>query len=148
MKARDIMTAHPSVIMPTDSITRAAQMMLERNVGMLPVIDDLLSRRLKGVLTDRDIVIRCVAAGHEPGCLVRDHMTSRDLCWVVLDESIDNAVRRMKQHRVRRLCVVSETGGVVGVITLADLATRLKPEEARAVTGLERRDSVTSAFAG
>jgi CBS domain-containing protein len=147
MKARDIMTAHPSVITPTDTIIRAAQMMLERNVGMLPVIEDLVSRRLKGVLTDRDIVVRCVAARHESGCLVRDHMTSRDLCWVVLDEPVNNAIIRMKQHRVRRLCVVSESGGLVGVITLADLATRLKPGDAKTVTELERRDSLLSTFA-
>jgi CBS domain-containing protein len=147
MKARDIMTAHPSVITPTDTVTRAAQMMLERNVGMLPVIENLVSRRLKGVLTDRDIVVRCVAAGHESGCLVRDHMTTRDLCWVVLDEPVNNAVIRMKQHRVRRLCVVSESGALVGVITLADLATRLKPGHVKTVTELERQEPVLAAFA-
>ena len=122
-------------------------MMRERNVGMLPVIEDLLSRRLKGVLTDRDIVLRCVASGHGAGCLVRDHMTSRDLCSVQPDEPVSEAMLRMTQHRVRRLCVVSVDGRLVGVITLADLAARLKPNDAQSVADLAGRDAAIHSFA-
>jgi CBS domain-containing protein len=70
-------------------------------------------------------------------------MTARDLCWVTLDEPVSEAVVRMKQHRVRRICVVSEGGRLAGVITLADLATRLKPVDAKSVAEFEGLDAST-----
>ena len=88
MKARDVMTAHPSVVTPDDTIRTAAQVMRDRHVGTLPVIDNLRDRQLKGIITDRDIVIRCLAAGHGADCTVKEHMTSRHLTTARLDDEV------------------------------------------------------------
>jgi CBS domain-containing protein len=127
MKARDIMTRHPSVVTPSDTLDRAAQLMKDRHVGMLPVIDDLLGRHLEGVLTERDIVTRCVATGHDPASLVGDHMTRYGLGWVTVDDDVSEVVTKMKEHHIRRIPVLADGGRLAGVIALADLAERLDP---------------------
>jgi CBS domain-containing protein len=133
MKARDIMTRHPSVVTPSDTLDRAAQLMKDRHVGMLPVVDDLLGRHLQGILTDRDIVTRCVATGHDPASLVKDHMTSHDLGWVTVDDDLTEVVTKMNQHHIRRIPVLADGGRLAGVIALADLAARLEPVSERHV---------------
>jgi CBS domain-containing protein len=146
MKARDIMTRHPSVVTPSDTLDRAAQLMKDRHIGMLPVVDDLLGRHLQGILTDRDIVTRCVATGHDPASLVRDHMTSHDLGWVAMDDDVTEVVTKMNQHHIRRIPVLADGGRLAGVIALADLATRLEPgmERRRPDAGIARKVSPKS----
>ncbi|MBM3907719.1 MAG: CBS domain-containing protein [Gemmatimonadetes bacterium] len=138
MKARDVMTAHPSVITPDEPIHRAAELMRDRRVGMLPVIDNLQSRRLQGVLTDRDIVVRCVATGRGMDAAVREHMTARHLTTVRLDEEVHDVAHKMRRDHVRRIPVLSDDNRVVGVVAVVDLATRLRPAEPTLVEGIER----------
>lgn len=141
MRARDVMTAHPSVVTPDETILKAAQVMRDRKIGLLLVIDDLQHRRLLGLLTDRDVVVRCVAAGHDAACTVREHMTRSHLTTVQLDDEVSLAAERMMRDRVRRLPVVAEGGRVVGVVALADLAARLRPGDPELVERIERQTS-------
>ncbi len=129
LTARDIMTAHPSVITPDDSVSSAAQRMRDRHVGVLPVLSDLVHRRLVGIITDRDILVRCFAAGHTGACTVREHMTSDRLEWVHPDTTLTDVVAHMKVGRVRRLLVVDGAHGLVGIISVPDLARRLEVKE-------------------
>ncbi|HVZ78891.1 MAG TPA: CBS domain-containing protein [Gemmatimonadaceae bacterium] len=129
MRARDIMTTHPSVVIPTEAIMRAAQMMRDRHVGMLPVVDDLRHRRLIGLLTDRDVTVRCVARGHAQSCTVADHMTGHPLAWVSPDADVREVAARMRERRVRRMPVIDADHRVVGLVTLFDLSTRLQGAE-------------------
>lgn len=138
MLARDIMTAHPTVVTPDDSILQAARLMRDRNVGSLPVIEDLRTRRLVGIITAGDIVTRCLAHDHGLGCLVRDHMTSVQLRWVAPDSEVHDVVVKMKQGQVRRVPVVDGDRGLVGIIAVADIARRLRPGHPSAVAELER----------
>jgi CBS domain-containing protein len=138
MKARDVMTAHPSVITPDEPIHRAAELMRDRRVGMLPVIDNLSTRRLQGVLTDRDIVVRCVASGRGLDAAVREHMTARHLTTVRLDDQVRDVAHKMRRDHVRRVPVLSDDDKVVGVVAIVDLATRLRPADPELVEGLER----------
>lgn len=130
MQARDVMKAHPSVILASDSIQTAARMMRERNIGILPVVGNLRYRSLTGVLTDRDIVMRCSAEGHGPHCTVRDHMTRGALVYVELDADAKEVAAKMEGFHLRRLPVVDARGGVVGVVALADIAARYAPATA------------------
>ena len=129
MKARDIMTPNPAVVTPDAPVARAAEIMRDLEVGVVPVVDDVSRMRLEGVLTDRDIAVRCVAQRHDAKCLVRDHMTARNIDTVTPDADVTEVIAKMEQDRVRRIPVVDEAKRLVGIIAQADLAVKLGPKE-------------------
>lgn len=141
MKVRDMMTTHPSVVSRDEPIARAAEVMRARHVGFLPVIDDLCARTLVGVLTDHDIVIRCIAAGHDRTCRVRDHMTTDALETVRSDAAPEDVLALMRARGLRRLPVLTPDGRVTGVISLRDLQTRMPLIDAPALREVVRRVS-------
>jgi CBS domain-containing protein len=119
MKARDIMTKDPRVITPDTSVQDAARMMKTEDTGVLPVVDASTSRRLVGVLTDRDIALRVVAEGRN-GAVVRDVM-SASVRSCRADDNVDDVMRVMADEQVRRIPIVDDTGTVVGIVSQADL---------------------------
>jgi CBS domain-containing protein len=123
MKANDVMTA-PALVTLSSSIAAAAQAMCDADVSLLPVVDDIEARRLQGVITDRDILERCVSARHRSGCRVGDHMTRHPLITVGPDDPLDEVFQRMENARIRRAPVVERDGRVVGVVTLDHLSVR------------------------
>jgi CBS domain-containing protein len=125
MRARDIMTPDPARVTPGDPIGTAAELMRTLDVGIIPVVEDHTNMRLVGVITDRDIVVRCVAHHHDLGCSIRDHMTARSVRAVYPDESLDDVLATMERVRVRRVPVVDDDGRLIGIIAQADLATKL-----------------------
>jgi CBS domain-containing protein len=133
MLARDVMTPSPGVIMGENSILQAAEMMRTLGIGMLPVVQDLATRRLIGVITDRDIVVRHVALQHGPSAKVRDTMTHDPLVTVRADTPISEIAERMSRWQVRRLPVLDLDGSVIGIVAQADLATRVGPSDPKLV---------------
>jgi CBS domain-containing protein len=133
MLARDVMTRDPAVVTPNDTIARAAEIMRERNVGLVPVVNDPAGMRLEGVITDRDITVRCVAERHHRDCRVADHMTSDHIDTARPDTPVDDVLDAMEHDRVRRVPVVDEHNRVVGIVAQADLALRLGPREPRKI---------------
>lgn len=125
MKARDIMTPDPQYVTPGDPITRAARIMREADVGIVPVVHDSASMRLEGVLTDRDIAIRCVADDHGRACRVADHMTGDQPRTVGPDAEAREVLSAMETSRVRRVPVVGEEQRLLGIVAQADIATKL-----------------------
>jgi CBS domain-containing protein len=121
MKARDLMATYPGVVTACDPLSRAAEIMRDWNVGMVPVVDDTLAMHLVGVITDRDIAVRCVAPRHGGRCAVKAHLTGPPLATVEPDDDVREVMERMKEHQVRRLPVVAD-GRLVGVVSMADLA--------------------------
>ena len=128
--AADIMNPGPQWIPATESLDRAAQLMRELDVGALPVSDPTdPDERMIGIITDRDITIRCVATGHDPS-----RVTAGDLCegtprWVSTDAGVDEVLHEMEGHQIRRLPVVDEDKRLVGVISEADLAHHLDDQQ-------------------
>ena len=119
MEVRDLMNPRVVSIEPTSSAALAARLISRHNVGALPVCSQ--DRRLRGVVTDRDIVLRCVAAEEDPAqTMVRDIMT-RNCATVSPGDDCREASRVMAVQQVRRLPVV-EGGRVVGILALSDLA--------------------------
>jgi CBS domain-containing protein len=112
-------------VTPDDPVTWAAELMRDRNVGALPVVASLGSRELVGILTDRDIVVRCVAAQHDRRCTVRSHMSSGYVATAGPDADSDEVTVRMGTARVRRLPVVDAGRRVLGIITSADIVRKL-----------------------
>ncbi len=116
---RDAMTERPKSVGPGATIVEAARAMRDEDAGIIPVVD---GDRLEGVITDRDIAIRIVADGHDPGSAsVRDAMSEK-LVTIDPDQDLDEAMRMMADHQVRRLPVCEEDGRLVGMLAQADVA--------------------------
>ena len=119
MKVAEIMTRNVRVVSPDRTIQEAARLMDEMNVGVLPVCD---GRRLRGMVTDRDITVRATAAGLAPDTTrVRDIM-SDNVWWCFDDDDVNHIVQLMSDHQIRRLPVVDRDKHLVGIVALGDLA--------------------------
>ena len=116
---REVMTSNPCTIDADKPISYAAKMMRDEDVGLAPVVE---GDRLVGTLTDRDIAIRVVAEGHDPDSTKVKDVASKDVVTVDPQQGLDEALRLMAEHQVRRLPVVEEDGRVVGVVAQADVA--------------------------
>lgn len=118
-KVREVMTSAPVTLRPGQPLTTAAAAMRDQGIGAVLVADD---GTLKGIVSDRDIVVRAVADGRDPGSTTLADVCSSDLVTVTPDEDADEAVRRMRQHAIRRIPVVAEGGKPVGIVSIGDLA--------------------------
>ncbi len=119
MKVCDLMSDRVVTVEQNEPVIAAARLLRQSNVGALPVCDN--QRRLRGVLTDRDIVTRCVAAGADPQTTPIREIMSRGVVTAGPFDEVEQAARLMSGDQVRRLPVVSE-GKLVGVLSLCDLA--------------------------
>ena len=131
--ARDIMTKGVRCIPAHESLDRAAEMMMELNVGALPICDG--NDRMVGMLTDRDIVVKCVAKGHDPARVTAGNLAEGTPRWIEANADIADALLEMQTHQIRRLPVV-ENKKLIGMISEADIARQL-PE--RDVHGFAER---------
>jgi CBS domain-containing protein len=114
-----LMTSNPCSIDSDKSVAYAAKMMRDEGVGLAPIVE---GNRLVGTLTDRDIAVRVVAEGKDPESTKVTEIASTDLVTVDPQQDLDEALRLMAQHQVRRLPVVEEDGRLVGVVAQADVA--------------------------
>jgi CBS domain-containing protein len=122
----DLMTSNPSTIEPDKTVADAAKLMRDEDAGLIPIVE---GQKLAGTITDRDIAIRVVAEGKDPqSSTVRDVMTSR-LVTIDPDQDLDEALRLMAEHQVRRLPVVEEDGRLVGIVAQADIAKHTSDEQ-------------------
>jgi CBS domain-containing protein len=116
---RELMSDNPCSIDADKSVAYAAKMMRDEDVGLAPIVE---GDRLVGTLTDRDIAIRVVAEGRDPESTTAREVASTDLITVDPQQELDEALRLMAQHQVRRLPVVEEDGRLVGIVAQADVA--------------------------
>ena len=137
MKIHDIMTKDPSCVTPDDSVREAAQVMKREDVGIVPVIEGRSGRRLVGVVTDRDIAIRCIADGKDGTCSVRDVMSTDDLATCRESDEVDNLMDAMRSEKVRRIPIVDERGSLVGIVSQADVLRKTQ-DPSRAGETVER----------
>jgi CBS domain-containing protein len=125
MKVSEIMTKNPRTVSPDTTVSEAARLMKEDDIGLVPVVERVggaeTRGRLVGVLTDRDIAIRHVAEGRSSDSPVSEVMSGGVLTCTA-DDSIDVAMELMGREQVRRIPVVDERGSLVGVLAQADLA--------------------------
>jgi CBS domain-containing protein len=124
-KCADVMTRDPVSCDPTDSIVRIAQLMKAQDVGAVPVVESKSSRKLVGIVTDRDIVVKTVAGGRTvENSTARDAMTNNPTTCLE-DDDVNKAVAHMSEHKVRRIPVIDAAGNLRGIIAQADIATRV-----------------------
>ncbi|GGV67360.1 CBS domain-containing protein [Streptomyces griseoloalbus] len=120
--AGDIMHRGAQWIPAHQTLDRAAQLMRELNVGALPISDE--DERLCGILTDRDIVVGCVAMGGDPARVTAGEMAKGTPRWIEADADIGEVLQEMQTHQIRRLPVI-DGKRLVGMISEADLARHL-----------------------
>lgn len=121
MRAQEIMTRDPACVTPRDPARRAAELMEQHDCGAVPVIEDGDSRRVVGVVTDRDIAVRGVARGRGADTRVEEIM-SRDPECCEADDDIQAVEAVMKERQVRRVPIIDANGSLVGIVAQADLA--------------------------
>lgn len=117
----DVMTRDVRVVEPTETVQRAAQLMDELNVGVIPVCE---GRKLVGVLTDRDITVRGVAAGVNAAATPVSEVMSASVRWCFEDQPLADVLDEMRDTQIRRMPVVDRQQLIVGIVSLGDLADR------------------------
>jgi len=127
-KNRDVMTKDPVFCQPGDSLTTVANIMKQKDVGSVPVVESGGSRRLVGIITDRDIVVKAIAEGRSPESATgKDAMTPNPVSCREEDD-VDHALKLMKERQVRRMPIVDSAGLLTGIIAQADVATRVNKD--------------------
>jgi CBS domain-containing protein len=126
MQLRDVMSRTVEAVSKDNSVAEAAQIMRDREIGFLPVID---GTELLGVVTDRDIVLRAVFAGKDPQSIRLADVASENVQTVQADADIDEAFSLMQQQQVQRLLVVDSDGHYEGVVSIGDLARQTGDEK-------------------
>jgi CBS domain-containing protein len=124
--AGQIMHKDARWIPATETLDRAAQIMRDMDIGALPVSD--AQDRMCGIVTDRDIVVKCVALGHDPAKVTAGQLCEGTPRWVEADDDIGSVLMAMESHRIRRMPVIRDKR-LVGMISEADIARHLNDEQ-------------------
>lgn len=145
MKAKDLMTPDPVVCRADSCVMDVAQLMCQGDCGVIPVVD--AAGKPIGMVTDRDITCRVVAVGADPReALARDCMTEGPIT-VGLDVSVEDCLKLLEQHQLRRLVVVDADGSCCGVIAQADIAREASEDQTAELVqkvSESRNDSTTA----
>ena len=131
MQLKDIMRTDVEIVRPDASIQEAAEKMRSLDVGALPVCG---GSRLSGMITDRDITVRATAAGRDPKTTLVSDCLSSELVYGFEDQDVEEAQALMQQKQIRRLPVLSRDKQLVGIVALADLATKVSAAKAGKAT--------------
>ncbi len=125
MKCNEVMTKKTVCCLPNDMVSKVAQLMKSENVGSIPIIEDEQTRKLVGIVTDRDLTLKIVAEElNAKSTKVADVMI-REVITCLAGDDIQKALDTMARHKVRRLPVVGKGNKIVGIIAQADVATRV-----------------------
>ena len=125
-----MMTKDPICCLPTDTVVKAAQMMKRENIGSIPVIENEQTRKLVGIVTDRDLALKVVAQGKDAKSMLVESVMTDTLVTCQAEDEIQKALDAMSEHQLRRIPIVNKENKILGIIAQADVATRVnKPEK-------------------
>lgn len=139
MRIRELMTPNPTTCEPTTTLRLVAQLLSDHDCAAVPIID---SGRVVGIVTDRDIACRCVAAGLDPLTTTASAIMSLPVLAVEADDPIEKAVLLMEENRIHHLPVVAADGSLLGIVAQSDLGRRMTNRE---FGELARNTSIRSA---
>ena len=128
-KCSDVMTDNPVYALPDDTVEKVAQLMKKEDIGPVPVVDDEQNKRLVGIVTDRDLALKVVAEGRDPQTTKVEDVMTRKLITCRPDDDVESAMKAMAQYQLRRIPVVDNDNRLVGIISQADVATRVDEPE-------------------
>jgi CBS domain-containing protein len=142
-KARDVMTKELIYASPQDTVSHVAELMKMEDIGPVLIVDNEESRRLVGIVTDRDLVLKVIAEGQDPKTTRVEEVMSKKLVTCRADDDVENAMKAMAQYQLRRIPVVEDDNRLVGIISQADIATRVGEPERTAEVVKEISESQT-----
>lgn len=125
----NLMTRDPACCLPDEGVIECARLMASNNVGVIPVVESRDTRRLVGVVTDRDLCVSVVAEGRNPEEVFVDDCMTDNVVTCRPGDDLDEALRLMAEHRLRRILVVDDSGCCVGVLSQADVARAAPPTD-------------------
>ena len=137
MKAQEIMSKNPTCVTADTPLVEAARLMKTENIGVVPVVESTGSKRLVGVLTDRDIAIRAVAEGRDGATTSVGHVMSSDVRTSAPDDSVEDVMELMGREQVRRIPIVDDRGNLVGIVAQADIVLEA-PDNRKAEKTVEK----------
>ncbi len=128
MKIQEIMTRNPATVTPGTTVRDAAKLMQREDTGILPVVESEGTKKLVGVVTDRDIAIRVVAEGRDGETRVSDVMSTGRLATLRPDADVDEAMNTMADEQVRRVPIVDDRGTLIGIVAQADIVRKARDD--------------------
>jgi len=126
MNVQEIMTRDPACATPGMTARDAAKLMQREDTGVLPVVENEQSKKLVGVVTDRDLAMRVVAEGRDGETRVSEIMSGSRLATVGPNDSVDRVMETMSSEQVRRIPIVDERGALVGIVSQADIVLKAR----------------------
>jgi CBS domain-containing protein len=129
-KVGEVMTKNPVCCLPGDTTVKAAKLMVRKNIGSIPVIESAKSKKLAGIVTDRDLVLKVVAEELDSKSTKVEAVMARKVVTCQPDDDLQKAMDAMAKHQLRRLPVVNKDNKVLGILAQADVSTRAnKPKK-------------------
>ena len=142
-KCSEVMTKNPVVCMPNDLVAKVAQVMKKEDVGPVPIVENGQTRKLVGMVTDRDLAMKIVAEGRNLETTKAEEVMSRKIVTCRADDDLQKALDAMSKNQLRRIPVVDGEDRIIGIIAQADVATRLNlPEKTAAMVNQISRAKV------
>ena len=149
MKIREAMTSNPVCCLPSDTAQKVAQVLRDNNVGSVPVVSDQQSRKLIGMITDRDICCSIVAAGLDTKSVTIEEFVHANPVTCRDGENLDKCERAMQENQIRRIPVVDGNGAVIGIVSQADLALKDNPDNvSKTVSAISKPEPEKGSIAG
>ena len=142
-KCSELMTKDPVCSMPDSMVAEVAKLMKRENIGPIPVIENEQTRKLVGIVTDRDLALKIVAEGRDAKSTKVEAVMTRQVVTCHADDDVQKALDAMSEHQLRRIPVVDSDHRILGIISQADVATRVnEPEKTAAVVkGISRSNA-------
>jgi len=128
-KCSEVMTGKPVSCVPDDVVARAAKLMKVGNIGSIPVVENEKSLKLVGIVTDRDLALHIVAEGRDPKSTHVAAVMTGNVVTCLPDDDLQKALDAMAKHQLRRIPVVDSESRLLGIISQADVATRVDQPE-------------------
>jgi CBS domain-containing protein len=128
-KCSEIMTEDVVYCLPNDPVSKAAQLMKKEDIGPILIVDNDQTKTLVGIVTDRDLALKVVGEGRDPQKTKVEEVMTRKLVTCHADDNVESAMKAMAQYQLRRIPVVGENMKLVGIISQADVATRVDEPE-------------------
>lgn len=125
----DVMTPNPVCCLPTDNVRLVAELMKRENIGSVPVVDTKETQKLIGIITDRDLALRIVGEVRDAESTRVEAVMTRKVVTCRADDELQRALDAMSEHQLRRIIVVDSVYKVLGIISQADVATRVDQPE-------------------
>ena len=133
-KCDEVMTKNPVCCLPNDMAAKAAQLMKRENIGPIPVIENEETRKLVGIVTDRDLALKIVAEGRDAKSTKVEAVMTRKVVTCRADDDLQIAIDAMSEHQLRRIPIVDNDNKILGIISQADIATRVdRPKKTAAM---------------